>query len=112
MQLGWAGSVSSRVAASTEAFDGGAAPGSNDSAGRWVFSNKILRKSLILSCGAGNENRTRIASLEGWSFTIKLCPQEPNGKKGCHEVAGSQAVFCREVRALKVRHHRRPGFSS
>ena len=62
-------------------FDGGAAPGSNDSVGRWVFSNKILRKSLILSGGAGNENRTRIASLEGWSFTIKLCPQEPNGKK-------------------------------
>ena len=25
---------------------------------------------------AGNENRTRIASLEGWSFTIKLCPQD------------------------------------
>ena len=24
--------------------------------------------------GAGNGNRTRIASLEGWSFTIKLYP--------------------------------------
>jgi hypothetical protein len=23
---------------------------------------------------AGNGNRTRIASLEGWNFTIKLCP--------------------------------------
>jgi hypothetical protein len=40
-----------------------------------MFSNQILRKSLIYSVGAGNENRTRIASLEGWSFTIKLCPQ-------------------------------------
>jgi hypothetical protein len=25
--------------------------------------------------GAGSEDRTHIASLEGWSFTIKLCPQ-------------------------------------
>src|SRR5436189_6481016 len=24
---------------------------------------------------AGNGNRTRMASLEGWNFTIKLCPQ-------------------------------------
>jgi hypothetical protein len=40
--------------------------------------------------------------LEGWSFTIKLCPHEPNGKKGCHEVAGSQAVFCWEMRGLKL----------
>jgi hypothetical protein len=24
---------------------------------------------------AGNGNRTRIASLEGWNFTIKLCPR-------------------------------------
>ena len=24
--------------------------------------------------GAGKGNRTLIASLEGWSFTIKLCP--------------------------------------
>ncbi len=35
-----------------------------------------LRKSLIFKLGAGNENRTRIASLEGWSFTIKLCPRK------------------------------------
>jgi hypothetical protein len=33
-----------------------------------------LHKLLIFKDGAGNENRTRIASLEGWSFTIKLCP--------------------------------------
>jgi integrase/recombinase XerD len=42
---------------------------------------------------AGNENRTRIASLEGWSFTIKLCPQVSNGTKRCHGVAESQVVF-------------------
>jgi hypothetical protein len=40
-----------------------------------MFSNQILRKLLIHRVGAGNENRTRIASLEGWSFTIKLCPR-------------------------------------
>src|SRR5437588_8134433 len=27
------------------------------------------------SRGAGNGNRTRMASLEGWNFTIKLCPR-------------------------------------
>jgi hypothetical protein len=27
--------------------------------------------------GAGKGNRTLIASLEGWSFTIKLCPRAP-----------------------------------
>ena len=26
---------------------------------------------------AGKGNRTLIASLEGWSFTIKLCPRAP-----------------------------------
>ena len=70
-----------------------------------------LHKLLISRLGAGNENRTRIASLEGWSFTIKLCPQEQDGKKGCHEVAGSQGVFWWEIRASKVRHHRHLGFS-
>jgi hypothetical protein len=25
---------------------------------------------------AGNGNRTRMASLEGWNFTIKLCPRD------------------------------------
>src|SRR5271170_7953520 len=43
--------------------------------------------------GAGNENRTRIASLEGWSFTIKLCPRVTNATKRCHEVTESQVVF-------------------
>ena len=30
-----------------------------------------INAALIL---AGNGNRTRMASLEGWNFTIKLCP--------------------------------------
>ena len=29
--------------------------------------------------GAGNGNRTRMASLEGWNFTIKLCPRASEG---------------------------------
>ena len=29
--------------------------------------------------GAGNGNRTRMASLEGWNFTIKLCPLASEG---------------------------------
>jgi hypothetical protein len=32
----------------------------------------------LLLFGAGNGNRTRMASLEGWNFTIKLCPRESN----------------------------------
>ncbi len=28
--------------------------------------------------GAGDENRTHVASLEGWSFTIKLHPHAEN----------------------------------
>ncbi len=32
---------------------------------RLVFIGKI----------AGSGNRTRMASLEGWNFTIKLCPR-------------------------------------
>jgi hypothetical protein len=68
-----------------------------DSVGKSVrkirYGRETLRKYLIINAKAGNENRTRIASLEGWSFTIKLCPHKSNGKQGCHEVAGSQAVF-------------------
>lgn len=30
---------------------------------------------VIFFYGAGEENRTPVASLEGWSFTIKLHPQ-------------------------------------
>jgi hypothetical protein len=38
---------------------------------RWTHSCK----SLIFRSRAGKGNRTLIASLEGWSFTIKLCPR-------------------------------------
>ena len=31
--------------------------------------------SVFLRKKAGNGNRTRMASLEGWNFTIKLCPR-------------------------------------
>ena len=34
-----------------------------------------IRKSLNMKGLAGKGNRTLIASLEGWSFTIKLCPR-------------------------------------
>jgi hypothetical protein len=34
--------------------------------------------SVSVSQRAGNGNRTRMASLEGWNFTIKLCPHETN----------------------------------
>jgi hypothetical protein len=30
-------------------------------------------------CGAGDGNRTHVASLEGWSFTIKLHPRMVEG---------------------------------
>ena len=33
------------------------------------------RIASALAEGAGNGNRTRMASLEGWNFTIKLCPR-------------------------------------
>jgi hypothetical protein len=33
--------------------------------------------------GAGNGNRTRIASLEGWNFTIKLCPHRIVNSQQC-----------------------------
>ena len=82
----------------------------------WTLWEKVLgkrdiqrgsmRNLLIIKGQAGNENRTRIASLEGWSFTIKLCPHKSNGKQGCHEVAGSQAVFSARL-AMQPRNQRR-----
>ena len=39
--------------------------------------NARSRHSLMfIGKTAGNGNRTRIASLEGWNFTIKLCPRD------------------------------------
>ncbi len=36
---------------------------------------------LGLRCGAGDGNRTRMTSLEGWSSTIELRPQRPVGRR-------------------------------
>ena len=33
-------------------------------------------RAVKLSCGAGDGNRTRVISLEGWGSTIELRPQE------------------------------------
>ena len=38
-------------------------------------SKKEIR-AVYLSCGAGDGNRTRVISLEGWGSTIELRPQE------------------------------------
>ena len=43
--------------------------------GECQYVNVSCRKCLIAKLGAGKGNRTLIASLEGWSFTIKLCPR-------------------------------------
>src|SRR5438045_2873507 len=49
---------------------------------------------------AGNGNRTRMASLEGWNFTIKLCPRGiklPRSRQQCQlifrKVAKSSPIF-------------------
>jgi hypothetical protein len=53
---------------------------------RAPFRNRIIGVGSAASrSGAGNENRTRIASLEGWSFTIKLCPHWEARRKKCCE---------------------------
>jgi hypothetical protein len=38
---------------------------------KWQRIGNQINAALI---SAGNGNRTRMASLEGWNFTIKLCP--------------------------------------
>ena len=39
------------------------------------FGGLILPKFFIIRDGAGSGNRTRMANLEGWSFTTKLYPR-------------------------------------
>jgi hypothetical protein len=41
------------------------------------FNPRVVGRSTHFSFDmrAGNGNRTRMASLEGWNFTIKLCPR-------------------------------------
>ena|GEM_PF-5602865 len=43
--------------------------------GHLVEHREIWRPCAGAGDGAGKGNRTLIASLEGWSFTIKLCPR-------------------------------------
>ena len=69
----------------------------------WNFRNLRMPPILCLCGGrAGSEDRTRIASLEGWNFTIKLCPRRRNGNEGCHEVAGSQVDFLDRAAGLNA----------
>src|SRR6266566_8200577 len=49
---------------------------------RTISQNIQACQRCLLKCiyegkreSAGNGNRTRMASLEGWNFTIKLCPR-------------------------------------
>ena len=48
---------------------------------------------------AGNGNRTRMASLEGWNFTIKLCPR---GHTNCRGPARLPSDFSRGPGALDI----------
>jgi hypothetical protein len=58
-----------------------------------TYTLKLERQSgfMPLTCvktlRAGDGNRTRMTSLEGWSSTIELRPQQPPDPGGCHCVA-------------------------
>ena len=55
---------------------------------------------LKLSYGAGDGNRTRVISLEGWGSTIELRPQDMVGTTGFEP-----ATSCSQSRrATKLRH--------
>ena len=55
---------------------------------------------LKLSFGAGDGNRTRVISLEGWGSTIELRPQDMVGTTGFEP-----ATSCSQSRrATKLRH--------
>ena len=57
-------------------------------------------KPLKLSFGAGDGNRTRVISLEGWGSTIELRPQDMVGTTGFEP-----ATSCSQSRrATKLRH--------
>jgi hypothetical protein len=53
---------------------------------------------------AGNGNRTRMASLEGWNFTIKLCPRGPcqSGGLNCSEPVPLPSDFSRGLGPLDI----------
>ena len=39
---------------------------------KWITKQQILTCCKIIHTGAGDGNRTHVASLEGWSSTIEL----------------------------------------
>ena len=41
--------------------------------------NKNISLEMLSSLGAGDGNRTHVASLEGWNSTIELHPHVING---------------------------------
>ena len=62
-------------------------------------SKKEIR-AVYLSRGAGDGNRTRVISLEGWGSTIELRPQDMVGTTGFEP-----ATSCSQSRrATKLRH--------
>ena len=62
--------------------------------------HQIEPKPLKLSYGAGDGNRTRVISLEGWGSTIELRPQDMVGTTGFEP-----ATSCSQSRrATKLRH--------
>ena len=57
-------------------------------------------RAIQLSYGAGDGNRTRVISLEGWGSTIELRPQDMVGTTGFEP-----ATSCSQSRrATKLRH--------
>ena len=57
-------------------------------------------RAVRLSYGAGDGNRTRVISLEGWGSTIELRPQDMVGTTGFEP-----ATSCSQSRrATKLRH--------
>ena len=70
----------------------------------WVVTHKNRPEAIeLLACkftGAGDGNRTRVISLEGWGSTIELRPQDMVGTTGFEP-----ATSCSQSRrATKLRH--------
>src|ERR1043166_5908077 len=64
-----------------------------------LISKSYTRSSLQKK--AGNGNRTRMASLEGWNFTIKLCPRLPENLPDPRDLP---SAFCSSITALPFTH--------
>src|SRR5207244_12904459 len=47
---------------------------------------------------AGNGNRTRMASLEGWNYTIKLCPRLANSESVREEIVTVAGEYAKAPR--------------